>query len=669
MHRLEQDEEPALKGKPKRSSDEARLEAAHKARTGLGPLESAYVADAVGARAGARKVDLLRALSKSPDYPHKDLFSQLLLAGNNAGFGKNMYERIDRGASNLAENPKLRLLSAFDPTSEEGFPGLVDLTSAFGGSAESIINSKRRAGEAYAKFLKKHQDKLDPNAKPTARETPWHVDMQAVLANLDSDVAGHTYMRNESPYHYWLNPMSRSGPIKEVLDRAARRSIASATRPESGLGRFAATVASPLTLGLAPLVLGGEAAQQKLRSAAVKNNLYAPEAQPELKAASFGAYMAKRAHRVKTAANASGILGGALLGGGIGAIGGGLAGAINPGYTDELETEGPSNRRKYYLDDNRNRVPYYVDDEGDPLLKTRGRLSGAFLGGLSGLGWGGLIGGVLGNRIGSAGASTGIPTRPESGSINQSTGVMAPESSGTVTLKPFLSNIYDKIPGGLKAVVSAAQKHQDEARKQGLVTWNESSLDNPASISNYPSDWAQIASKVGYDPSSPNLRGVTTSIDPAGFPLGTPSVYINPNGTDKVQTYGHELTHAALKSKSFQPTAPIGDSSELVRNLMGKFRNASEDDLKGAVNYVFRPEEWKAHLAEIKREAARNGIHIDDRSKALDALLNAGKNPKGDTLRTLMPEIMKNPKLLDKAILQLLSIVKGDSVKPKGAYA
>ena len=62
MHRLEQDEEPALKGKPKRSSDEARLEAAHKARTGLGPLESAYVADAVGARAGARKVDLLRAL-------------------------------------------------------------------------------------------------------------------------------------------------------------------------------------------------------------------------------------------------------------------------------------------------------------------------------------------------------------------------------------------------------------------------------------------------------------------------------------------------------------------------------------------------------------------------------------------------------------------------------
>lgn len=81
--------------------------------------------------------------------------------------------------------------------------------------------------------------------------------------------------------------------------------------------------------------------------------------------------------------------------------------------------------------------------------------------------------------------------------------------------------------------------------------------------------------------------------------------------------------------------------SEFVRSLKGKFSNASEDYLKGAVSYVFRPEEWKAHLAEIKREAALNGIHIDDRAKALDALLNAGKNPKGDVLRTLMPEIMK----------------------------
>lgn len=140
-------------------------------------------------------------------------------------------------------------------------------------------------------------------------------------------------------------------------------------------------------------------------------------------------------------------------------------------------------------------MPYYVDDEGDPLLKTRGRLSGAFLGGLSGLGWGGLIGGVLGNRIGSARAATGIPARPESGSINQSTGVMAPESSGTVTLNPYLAKIYAKIPGGLKAVAAAAQEHGNKAKEQGFVTWDKSSLDNPVSISNYPSDWAQIAPK------------------------------------------------------------------------------------------------------------------------------------------------------------------------------
>ena len=74
------------------------------------------------------------------------------------------------------------------------------------------------------------------------------------------------------------------------------------------------------------------------------------------KAAAFGAMMGKQA-AMKYARRGGGGGGdlspaasGFLVGGGIGALGGGLIGAINPGFSEELETEGPSNRRGFYKD-------------------------------------------------------------------------------------------------------------------------------------------------------------------------------------------------------------------------------------------------------------------------------------------------------------------------------
>jgi hypothetical protein len=128
----------------------------------------------------------------------------------------------------------------------------------------------------------------------------------------------------------------------------------------------------------------------------------------------------------------------------------------------------------------------------------------------------------------------------------------------------------------------------------------------------------------------------------------------------KMRTIRHELTHGALHDGADiqEPVLSLGDQARTGAPL---------DQLK----YVLQPEEFKAHLAEIKREIAKNtGVLIDTPAKARKALEDAGRNPGNDILRQNLPKLMKNKSLSDKAILQLLSIVKGGVMKPQaGGYA
>ena len=94
---------------------------------------------------------------------------------------------------------------------------------------------------------------------------------------------------------------------------------------------------------------------------------------------------------------------GALIGGGVGALGGALYGAIWPGHlnfetsgSDAFETEGPKKNRRHYINDEGKKHYYYVDDDGKILMKRRGRLSGIGLGAVGGLGLGGFGGGAIG---------------------------------------------------------------------------------------------------------------------------------------------------------------------------------------------------------------------------------------------------------------------------------
>lgn len=277
----------------KKQKSEAKKDEKHQARKNLGPLEHAYVADSIGGQSLQNASRKLKEMHNDPTNPYQGIYDRLLTM--QGGFGENLGERISRGSARMAESPSWRALSMLDPTASGQQEGIIGALSGFGGGEDKAEGAKRRSAEAYAKFLKKHQDKVDPKAKTTERETPFHVNSQGMLANLDSDIAGHKYMRNERPLHYWLNLLSKSGPLSELGDRGMRRIIAGQASPESTLGRFGMGAGGLTTLGLLPMLMGGEGAQQKLRASAVKNKLYAPEATPVEKAASIIALLAQEA--------------------------------------------------------------------------------------------------------------------------------------------------------------------------------------------------------------------------------------------------------------------------------------------------------------------------------------------------------------------------------------
>ena len=67
----------------------------------------------------------------------------------------------------------------------------------------------------------------------------------------------------------------------ELSDRVSRRATAAGAWPDSTTGRFSTGLGGIGTLGLLPLRLGDEEAQQSLRASAAKNKIYSEVASPD----------------------------------------------------------------------------------------------------------------------------------------------------------------------------------------------------------------------------------------------------------------------------------------------------------------------------------------------------------------------------------------------------
>ena len=162
---------------------------------------------------------------------------------------------------------------------------------------------------------------------------------------------------------------------------------------------------------------------------------------------------------------------GALVGGGLGALGGAIYGAIRPGHLnyessglDALETTGPEESRRSYLDDKGNEKHYYVDDKGNVMMKRRGVLGGSVVHGLAG----GLLGVLGGGMIGSF--------SPKSASFRDIMGKMAASDS-----KPGLwANIRAKKERGESAAKPGDKDYPDSKNWKKVTAISEKKAETPA---------------------------------------------------------------------------------------------------------------------------------------------------------------------------------------------
>ena len=244
----------------------------------LGGLQASYVADTAGADNHLRG---LRALTEAGEEGGviDDYYANLANA-------RKIYNKRKRhGAANFAENRTARMLNLLDPTQLITDNPDATLTGALMITGKGDPEKRKRVLAKYRDVIRKYQAKLDPEGPITNRQTSYHRMLQAQLADLDTDIAGHKQQRKENSLNYWLNPFNRAGPTRELGNRMARRHVAGTASPDSRTGRAFRALSDGPTLGAYNMIAGGEKAQQKLRRAAVQNDIYSEESRPEEKQA------------------------------------------------------------------------------------------------------------------------------------------------------------------------------------------------------------------------------------------------------------------------------------------------------------------------------------------------------------------------------------------------
>ena len=242
--------------------------------------------------------------------------------------------------------------------------------------------------------------------------------------------------------------------------------------------------------------------------------------------------------------------------------------------------------------------------------------------------------------------SSNIPSFVSNGRV-----IAKPEKITTIGSE--LEPIYANAPGGLQKAVNEAQKWQSEANSKGLITWDRKALDRPIRWTDDLGRWLRASSD---DTQAGKVKGQLKGLN---IPLVN-WTFLNPKlrGEEKNKTFLHELTHGALR-----PTGMAG-YDQIVKGVDSVASNPYADgSVKNEMwKYVSKPEEWKAHLAQVKREWVKNNKdQLDTPDKAVDALkeyLRTGKSD-GSMLTPLIEDILNDPDAKDKAILQLLSIVRG----------
>lgn len=135
-----------------------------------------------------------------------------------------------------------------------GAPGVpLPLGSGFN-AATGGAQRKQDARAVHARTSGKYNE----GVQKEAAGGPFDTSMGANVSQMDEQISSMERNRHEHPGHYWLNPFV-PGPLTEMLARYSRR--ASAGMHDSWGGALSALP----TLGIAPAIMGGDAAKQRAR--------------------------------------------------------------------------------------------------------------------------------------------------------------------------------------------------------------------------------------------------------------------------------------------------------------------------------------------------------------------------------------------------------------------
>lgn len=332
----------------------------------------------------------------------------------------------------------------------------------------------------------------------------------------------------------------------------------------------------------------------------------------------------------------------------------------------------PRTEYQYFTDRSGNRI---LDVYGNPIVKKKMSqprwkegLKFGLRGALSGAAVGGALGGL--DHFARAKADTSsFPnnfTKKDISNIEQRLANEAlkkfkfPKNTrAEVSLRDVASPNYKDAPGGFDAAVEAAQKHQDAAAKAGLIPWKKRHVDDPVLVTNKPEDWDRGTRISGF--SDDNLKGYSKIMGgPIPYLPRKGAVRVNPQ-LDEQRAFGtlnHEVSHATLGDNNRT------ELPNLLKDVNFPNRHSYPENY---IEYAGKPEEFKAHLANLKRDYVKQyGRQVDTEEEALKALkhyIGPRFPEKGDVLRYITPDLMKNEDIKKKMILQLLSIVKGKDIR------
>lgn len=379
-----------------------------------------------------------------------------------------------------------------------------------------------------------------------------------------------------------------------------------------------------------------------------------------------------------------------LRGAGIGASIGGPVGALYGALFP---------RSEYVQKKDKKGKPMY-DKDGDPVyeMKDKSRLHEALSRGLTGAGIGGAVGVVpsLRKSLLSLGQARGgsTPQQPNrnpgettyqppskdkrqvasTSLINELNRFKFPdETSAKASLREVVSPFYKDTEGGFDKAVENAEKYRDDAKKLGLVTFNQKDLDAPINISSKGKDIDKMIDMLNTRKGIGSYSGRVSRQNLGGTTARGPystygDVVINPDSKDRYSVLGHEMTHAAFGPANPKNELISPSQIEAMKKLLKGRISVSPSEFDNFAKYVGNPSEWGAHLSEAKRFYSKDlGKQIAtpaDAQKVLDYYMSDRYPRKTDALRRIMPMLLNSDDLKKKAIMQILSIVKGNPAAP-----